>query len=107
MALELVSNSGYSRIPIYSGKEEYIIGTIEMSDLVSEDNEKKGLKDLILPPYKVDEDKPLDDILEEFRQNEENVAIVVNKEGRAVGIATIEDIVEEIFGEIEDEYDAG
>jgi CBS domain containing-hemolysin-like protein len=105
--LELVSESGYSRIPIYSGAEDNIIGTIEMSDLVSEDIEKKDLGELILPPYKVDEHKNLEDILKDFQQNGENVAIVTNKRGKAIGIATIEDIVEEIFGEIEDEYDVG
>lgn len=105
--LTLVAKSGYSRIPIYSGGENNIIGTIEMSDLVCEDIEKKKLKDLILPPYKVDENKELDDVLKDFQHNEENVAVVVNKQGKAIGIATIEDIVEEIFGEIEDEYDVG
>ena len=79
---------------------------MKMSDLVSGDIEKKDLKELILPPYKVDEDKSLEDILKDFQGNEENVAVVVDKKGRAIGIATIEDIVEEIFGEIEDEYDA-
>ncbi|MFH1753648.1 MAG: hemolysin family protein [Candidatus Omnitrophota bacterium] len=103
--LELVSQIGYSRIPIYSGSEENIIGTIEMSDLVSEDIEKQDLSKLILPPYKVGEHKELGEMLKDFQQNEENVAIVTNKEGKAIGIATIEDIVEEIFGEIEDEYD--
>lgn len=103
--LGLVSKSNYSRIPIYSGRQDNIIGTVEMSDLVSEDIEKKDLKELILPPYKVDEDMKLEDVLKDFQSNEENVAIVVNKHGRAIGIATIEDIVEEIFGEIEDEYD--
>ena len=103
--LELVSRSGYSRIPIYSGKEHNIIGTIEMSDLVSEDIEKKDLKNLILPPYKVSEDKNLEDVLRDFQHNEENVAIVTNKDQKTIGIATIEDIIEEIFGEIEDEYD--
>jgi len=103
--LDIVSKSGYSRIPIYSGRADNIIGTIEMSDLVSEDISTEDLKDLVLPPYIVRQDKLLDDVLNEFRNNQENVAIVVDRKGRAVGIATIEDIVEEIFGEIEDEYD--
>jgi CBS domain containing-hemolysin-like protein len=103
--LELVSNSGYSRIPIFSGREDNIIGVVEMSDLVSESVAEKELKELILPPYKVDEDTHLASVLEDFRHNEENMAVVMNKTGRAIGIATIEDIVEEIFGEIEDEYD--
>lgn len=103
--LELISQSGYSRIPIYSGKEDNIIGTIEISDLVSKDIENKDLKDLILPPYKVEWNKSIEDILKDFQQNEENVAIVINREGKAIGIATIEDIVEEIVGEIEDEFD--
>jgi CBS domain containing-hemolysin-like protein len=105
--LELVSKSGFSRMPIYKGKENNIVGTIEISDLVSEDIEKRDLKDLILPPYMVNEDKNLEEILKDFQDNQENMAVVVDREGKAIGIATIEDIVEEIFGEIEDEYDVG
>jgi len=105
--VELISQSGYSRIPIYSGHEDNIIGIIEMSDLVSGDIETKELKEFILPPYKVDANRPLEDILKDFQHNEENVAIVVNEDRRAIGIATIEDVVEEIVGEIDDEYDVG
>ena len=101
----LMEQSGYSRIPIYHEKEDNIIGIIEMSSLAGEDIENKSLKGLMLTPYKVEWNKPLEDILKDFQSNQENVAVVVNKDGRSIGIATIEDIVEEIVGEIEDEYD--
>ncbi|MBL7068442.1 MAG: DUF21 domain-containing protein [Candidatus Omnitrophica bacterium] len=103
--IELISQSGFSRIPICKEREDNIIGTIEMSDLVNKDIEKRDLKKLILPPYKVTEDRLLEDMLKDFQVNEENMAVVVDKKGNAIGIATIEDIIEEIFGEIEDEYD--
>lgn len=105
--IDLIAQSGYSRIPICSGKEDNIIGTVEISDLVREDVMKRPLKDIILPPYRVDANKSLDDILKDFQSNEENVAIVIDKNGRTIGIATLEDVVEEIVGEIEDEYDVG
>lgn len=103
--LELISKSGHSRIPIYRGRADNIIGTIEMSDLVSEDIEKKPLKELIRQPYKVEGNKSIEDVLKDFQNNQKNVAIVVDKRDKVIGIATLEDIVEEIVGEIEDEYD--
>lgn len=105
--LELISQSGYSRIPIYSDREDNIVGTIEISDLAGEDVENKDLKELIRQPYKVEGDKSIEGLLKDFQENQKNVAIVVDKNGRAIGIATLEDIVEEIIGEIEDEYDVG
>ena len=103
--MELIGKSGYSRIPVYSGSEDNIIGIVEMSDLVCADAVGKELKELMRPPYIVQEDKSLGDVLKDFQVNGKNVAVVVDKNGKAVGIATIEDMVEEIFGEIEDEYD--
>ncbi|NQT06689.1 MAG: HlyC/CorC family transporter [Candidatus Omnitrophica bacterium] len=103
--INLLAEKGYSRLPIYSGKKDNIIGVIEMSDLAKENIEGADLRDLILPPYRVNPEKSIEDVLEDFRHNEENMAVVVDKKGMAIGIATIEDIVEEIVGEIEDEYD--
>ena len=103
--MELIAKTGFSRIPVYSSSEENVIGIIEMSDLAAEGAESKDLKSLMRPSYKVEEDRNLGDVLRDFQHNGKNVAIVVDKKGRAVGIATVEDIVEEIFGEIEDEFD--
>ncbi len=105
--MTLVSESGYSRIPIYEGRVDNIIGTIEMSDLAAKDIEERHLKDLIRPAYKVEWDKSIEEILQAFQNNQKNVAVVIDKTGKAIGIATLEDIVEEIVGEIEDEYDVG
>ena len=103
----LIAQSGFSRIPIYKDRPEDIVGTIQVSDLITEGTEQKNVPDLIREPYMVPEDKPIDDLLNELKTNQKNIAIVFNREGKAAGIATLEDVVEEIVGEIEDEYDTG
>lgn len=103
--IDIIARSGYSRIPIYKDKQDNIIGNVEMSDLAREDIKSKELAEFIKPPYKIDADKKLEDVLKDFQVNQENMALVLDKKGKAIGIATIEDIVEEIVGEIEDEYD--
>jgi len=104
---ELIAQSGYSRIPIYKDSPENIIGTIQVSDLIKDDIKNNDIKGLIRSAYTVQEDRPIDEILEELKVNQKNIAIVTNKQNQTVGIATLEDIVEEIVGEIGDEYDTG
>lgn len=105
--INLISESGYSRIPVYSDREDNIIGIVDMSDLADEDIEKTELDNIILAPFKVEETRTLEDVLKDFQHNGANIAVVTDKAGKAIGIATVEDVVEEIFGEIEDEYDVG
>lgn len=105
--INLVSESGYSRIPVYNEREDNIIGVVDMSDLAGEDIEKRELRNIILAPFKVEATRTLEEVLKDFQHNGESVAVVTDKDGRAIGIATLEDVVEEIFGEIEDEYDVG
>ena len=104
---ELIAMSGYSRIPVYKDKPDNIIGTVQVSDLITEGTEDYGIAGIMRKPYIVDEAKNIDELLKEFQTNQKNIAIVTNKQNQAVGIVTLEDIVEEIVGEIEDEYDAG
>jgi len=104
---ELIAVSGYSRIPIYKDVYENIIGTIQVSDLIKSDLQETGLCPHVRPPYFVDGDMPIDDLLKEFQTNQKNIAIVKSKESKVIGIVTLEDVIEEIVGEIEDEYDTG
>ncbi len=99
----IIVNTGYSRIPIYSEEPHNIIGVIKATDLLIEDSAKKAL-DAMRPSYLVREDELLEDILKKMQRDKNNFAIVSDSKGELVGIVTLEDIIEEIVGEIEDEY---
>lgn len=100
----LISESGHTRIPVYQDRVDRIIGTVQVSDLVLAAGEEK-ITGFIREPYIVPESKPLDELLEEFRHSDVNMAIVVDEYGGVAGIVTLENIIEEIVGEIRDEYD--
>ena len=100
----LISESGHTRIPIYRDRVDKIIGTVQASDLVLVRGEET-IAGLIREPYIVPESKPLDELLEELRHSDVNMAIVVDEYGGVAGIVTLENIIEEIVGEIRDEYD--
>ncbi len=100
----IISESGHTRIPIYRERVDKIIGTVQVTDLVMAPGEQ-SIDSLIREPYIVPESKPLEDLLEELRNNDVNMAIVVDEYGGVAGIATLENIIEEIVGEIRDEYD--
>jgi magnesium and cobalt exporter, CNNM family len=100
----IISETGHTRIPIYRERVDKIIGTVQVSDLVMALDEQ-GIDTLIREPYIVPESKPLEDLLDELRNNDMNMAIVVDEYGGVAGIATLENIIEEIVGEIRDEYD--
>ena len=105
--IDFVVNTGYSRIPVYTGSEDNIKGILYIKDLLP-DVEKPDTfrwQSLIRPAYFVPETKKIDDLLEEFRTNKIHMAIVVDEFGGTSGIVTMEDILEEIVGEISDEYD--
>ncbi|MCC8171572.1 MAG: gliding motility-associated protein GldE [Parabacteroides sp.] len=105
--LDFIIRSGYSRIPVYSGSEDNIKGILYIKDLLPylEKPESFRWQSLIRPAYFVPETKKIDDLLEEFRTNKIHMAIVVDEFGGTSGIVTMEDILEEIVGEISDEYD--
>lgn len=105
--IDFIVTSGYSRIPVYSGSEDNIKGILYIKDLLPylEKPETFRWQSLIRPAYFVPETKKIGDLLEEFRTNKIHMAIVVDEFGGTSGLVTMEDILEEIVGEISDEYD--
>jgi len=105
--LNKVLESGYSRIPVYSGDPDNITGIINMKDLLmlSSNKELVVLQDIVYPPTIVNGSKKVVDLLKEFQKGHTHIAIVVDAQSKVQGIVTLEDLVEEIVGEIEDEYD--
>jgi gliding motility-associated protein GldE len=97
----------YSRIPVYSGNQDDIRGILYIKDLLPYLNQPDNFcwQKLIRPAFFVPETKKIDDLLEEFRTNKIHLAVVVDEFGGTSGIVTMEDILEEIVGEINDEYD--
>lgn len=107
---ELISiaiDSGYSRIPIYDKTFDNVKGILYIKDLLPHIQKSKNFKwqSLIRPVYYVPENKKIDDLLNEFQTKKIHLAIVVDEYGGTSGIITLEDIIEEIFGEITDESD--
>ena len=102
---DIISN-GYSRIPVYRESVDSIEGILYVKDLIPH-LDKKNLKwtELLREPYFVPENKKLDDLLNEFKEMKMHLAIVVDEYGGTSGLITLEDIIEEIVGEISDEFD--
>jgi len=105
--LKYVVEVGYSRIPVYEGTQDNIKGILYIKDLLKYLDRPADYKwkDLIKPAYFVPENKKIDDLMEEFRKVKIHLAVVVDEFGGTSGIVTMEDILEEIVGEINDEYD--
>lgn len=105
--IQTMIDSGYSRIPVYENTQDSIRGIIYIKDLLPHLNKDNAFhwQSLIRPAYFVPETKRIDELLEEFRTNKIHVAVVVDEFGGTSGIVTLEDILEEIVGEISDEYD--
>ena len=104
-AIEIISNKGYSRLPVYNDRIDNIIGIVSSFDLLGAPQTKHSLKSLIRMVPFVPESKPIDELLIELQKKRTHLAIAVDEYGGTVGIITIEDILEEIVGEIKDEYD--
>lgn len=105
--IDKVLESGYSRIPVYKEKQDNIIGVINMKDLLTL-SANKGLiliQDILYPPSFVPGSKKVIDLLKDFQKGHTHLAIVLDPKGMIEGLVTLEDILEEIVGEIEDEYD--
>jgi len=102
-----VVEEGYSRLPVYDGSMDHIVGIIYSKDLLSllEHRDLIILQDIIRQPYFVHESKKISQLLREFQQKKVHLAIVIDEFGGTEGIITMEDILEEIVGEIHDEYD--
>lgn len=105
--VEMIISEGYSRLPVYDDIIDKIIGIVHAKDLLPllADNKEWTLKDIIRKPYFVPETKKINDLLSELQQKRIQIAIVIDEFGGTAGMVTLEDIVEEIVGEIQDEYD--
>ena len=105
--IDFIINAGYSRIPIFEYNEYQIRGVLYVKDLLPYIGKPDNFKwqTLIRPAYFVPGTKRIDELLEEFRTNKNHMAIVVDEYGGTTGIVTMEDILEEIVGDISDEYD--
>jgi putative hemolysin len=107
-AVDLALQGGFSRIPVYEETIDNIIGVLFTKDMLKqlrEGNNSRPIRELVRPAYFVPETKKLDDLLREIRQKRTHMAIVVDEYGSVAGLVTIEDLVEEIVGDIQDEYD--
>jgi putative hemolysin len=107
-ALDTVVRHGYSRIPVYQGSLDNIVGILYAKDLlrhVSATGSPPQPVDLVRPAFFVPESKRIDELLRELQQRQVHMAIVVDEYGGTAGLVTIEDLLEEIVGEIRDEYD--
>ncbi len=105
--LQIILHAGYSRIPVYATTFDNIIGILYIKDLLPhlEESETFDWLTLIHKPFFVPENKKLDDLLKEFQSKKMHMSIVVDEYGGASGLATLEDVLEEIVGDITDEYD--
>jgi CBS domain containing-hemolysin-like protein len=104
--LQLVIQEGHSRFPVHDGNIDNIIGVLHVKDLLSFWSEEHlDLKDILRPPYFIPETKKISHLLRELRDKKSHMAIVIDEYGGTAGLVTIEDIIEEIIGEIHDEYD--
>ena len=105
--LKCIVESNYSRIPVYADSRDNIKGILYIKDLLPHLDKPSDFRwqSLLRPAYFVPETKKIDDLLSDFQENKVHIAIVVDEFGGTSGIVTMEDIIEEIVGEINDEYD--
>ena len=104
-AIALIQQRGYSRIPIYRERETNVIGVVTAMNLLSHGATAGTLDELMRPPYYVPGTKRIDDLLGEMKRTRTHLAVVVDEYGSGIGIITLEDILEQIVGEIHDEHD--
>ncbi|HTW21067.1 MAG TPA: hemolysin family protein [Mycobacteriales bacterium] len=109
-AFSLALRSGYSRIPVVGANEDDVVGVAYLKDLARtafdvEDQSNERITEVMRPAYFIPESKPVDELLREMQAKQVHFAIVIDEYGGTAGLVTIEDILEEIVGEIADEYD--
>ncbi|MEQ9620058.1 MAG: hemolysin family protein [Deltaproteobacteria bacterium] len=105
-AIKMIKETGHSRIPIFSERVDNITGMLHSFYLLGADPNEK-IKGFARPPFYVPESKLVDELLDEMKEGRAGMAVVVDEYGGAVGVIALEDILEEVVGEIEDEYDKG
>jgi len=105
--IRLIEQSGHSRIPIYQESVDNIIGILHAKDLLSYwGSDTADFRNMLRPPYFIPETKKISEVLKDLRDKKSHMAIVIDEYGGTAGILTLEDIIEEIIGEVMDEYDA-
>jgi CBS domain containing-hemolysin-like protein len=105
-AKDIVVSTGFSRVPVYEENIDHIVGILYAKDLLQyQDDCNHNLQDLLRNPYFIPETKKVDELLTEMQKSKIHLAIVVDEYGGTAGMVTIEDLLEEIVGEIFDEYD--
>jgi len=106
-SMNIVLREGYSRYPIYEASKDEILGVVHSKDIVSVHilNNGKSLKDIMRPVHFIPETKPIDVLLRDFQRRKTQMAFVVSEFGGVIGLVTLEDILEELVGEIQDEHD--
>ena len=109
-AIKQVRKQHFSRIPVHEQEKDTLIGVLNAKDLltisVKHDGRTTPISTIIRPPYFIAQDKKIQVLLKEFREKKIHLALVVNKDGNVIGLVTMEDLLEELFGEIYDEFDA-
>jgi len=106
--LRIIVERGFSRIPIYEETIDNVVGVVHAKDILgylADGRRQIALRELARPPYVVPDGKHIDELLAELRENKVHMAIIVDEYGGTAGLVTIEDVLEEIVGEIQDEYD--
>ena len=106
--MKVILDTGFSRIPVYDTSQDVIRGILYSKDLlpyIGKQGDTFRWQNLLRDPYFVPETRRIDDLLEDFRKKKIHIAIVIDEYGGTQGIVTLEDIIEEIVGEIDDEYD--
>ncbi|HYE92879.1 MAG TPA: hemolysin family protein [Terriglobales bacterium] len=104
-AVALIGQRGFSRLPVFTERETNITGVVTAMDLLHRGAEAPSIRALMRQPLYVPEAKRIDDLLREMQKGRVHLAVVVDEYGGATGIVTLEDVVEQIVGEIEDEHD--
>ncbi len=109
-ALTFVINSGHTRIPVYGKSRDEIVGILHIKDMLQEmakesQTLRRPIATLLRPPFFVPETKSVDSLLQEFQRGRNHIAVVLDEYGGVSGLVTIEDVLEEIVGEIADEHD--
>ena len=100
---KIIANSGHSWIPIYNEWQDNIIGVVSATDLLTEPHDRRAI-DIIRPAYFIKESTLLDQAIANMRKDKSSFAVVSDSAGRVTGIVTLQDIIEEIVGEMEDKY---
>ena len=104
-AVARIRESGHSRLPVYRERIDHVIGIVTALDLLQRGATEEGVKALLRPAYYVPETKRIDELLRELQRQRIQLAVVVDEYGGSEGIVSVEDVVEEIVGEIEDEHE--